>query len=153
MNDFAQDVKPASRKNRGGFLRKHGWKFAAGIALIVLLTLVFGFGEEAKAMFFPPPLPQECSQPPEPYRIINKESAHTKDGQEIYIVRAVVGSGEGTLVEGSTSLPFPDCYSADPAFVKVVDLSATLDSTGEDVNIIVGIVGMWEATNPPQEQP
>lgn len=151
MTNNLSQQEPTSSSHKG-FLSKHAWKFLAGIGVIVFLTTIL-FGGEAKAMFFTPSPPQECSQPPEPYTVINKQSAHDKDGDPIYIVRAVVGSGEGTIVEGSSSYPFPDCHSEDPAFVKVVDLDVILDSNGKEVNIIVGIVGMWQPENPPEEQP
>lgn len=110
----------------------------------VILLILTGGARIAYADLFSPTPAQECSQPPPFYRLLTNQLAHTNDGKPILVVRAVVGSGEGQLLEGSISYPFPDCHSEDPELRKVVDLDVTLDETGEEIHLLVGIVGGYQ---------
>lgn len=90
-----------------------------------------------------------CTSVPEPFSRIEKRSGViTVSSESVYIVRAVISTGEGTTSEVASQLNFKPCWSNDPGLENVTNMYVTLDD-GTFATIITGVIGRENA--PPLE--
>lgn len=88
--------------------------------------LVFGQGEGS------------CSPAPAPYREVSNIFAIDNEGNDVFIVRGIVGDNS-EYVLGKDNLVFPACWSNEEALTTVANKFIIIDN--KPMFLIVGVIG------------
>ena len=112
---------------------------ASALVVVVILLLYYGIPEVKAAT--------ECAAS-DGYQYVESRVAQDSDGQDVYIVRGIYSTGEGSA--GGKKIILPICASKDPSIDSVRNMFLTLD--GQPIFLISGAIGL-DLTSPLPETP
>jgi hypothetical protein len=81
-----------------------------------------------------------CQDYPDSFVRIEQRRGVSVIGENIFIARAVVSTGEGVSSSSVNLLTFKPCWSEDPSLENVTNMFVTLED-GTFVTIITGVIG------------